>query len=608
MKKYGFGYSIISKRTAIAGGVSPSIVLNPVASVPYAVAGQTLSCTEGSWSGTEPITKTFQLQSSSNGVSGWSNVTGATSSTYIIPNSAAQLLFYRWAVTGNNGIGAPVVAYSNVIGGVDSEANTHYNRVIADSGVLTYGLIGVDTYLKSIKYIYNISALSTKFVALRQLDYLGYKIGSGSGVTTGGRAVQTVYSALGAVGDYVQNTTTVQPALAAWSVGENYLSTFDGVTNGCWSSAKANPNNSKITIIVRFRKASNINSPLCSHGDGSINWLLQTSSSIHQPSLSLADGSTHFATASLGANFNGYLRLIVTTSGSDLLLNYSSSSDGVTYTALGAQVTAAGKSGQIGSASRSFRIGARSNFHNGISAEYLMAQVYDANDTLLFNFNPNSYNRSVNQTSWTASTGETYTLSTATATTGLKAMIVDQTMIQGNGTTMGMQAASLSINTLQFTEYNVWRKFLNSAVSGSTGILKEFGSNVASSHGYASAPNEAPNTESIYTSSNGGLNGTSWQNTSTLLKVNTFEGNILGVPYEQNLLTNNVQTPFNAIQSSGGNTTAIVATGQNLLARNNATGLWLNAIWIADALTVTTDTSGEKAGIYNLLADYSNII
>jgi hypothetical protein len=69
-----------------------------------------------------------------------------------------------------------------------------------------------------------------------------------------------------------------------------------------------------------------------------------------------------------------------------------------------------------------------------------------------------------------------------------------------------------------------------------------------------------------------------------------------------------VTNTFNAIQAVGVNTTNIVATGQNLLARNNAASLWLNAIWVGDAMTNTTDTSTERANFYNLLADLTNII
>lgn len=601
--------NVINSRRVVSGGVGPSNVVAPVASVPYAIAGQIISVTNGTWSGTPTINYSYQLESSANGVSGWSNVGGATSNTYLIPNSAAQLLFYRWAVTASNGIGSPVVAYSNVIGGVDSQANTHFNRVTADSGVMTYGLVGVDTYIKSIKFIYNITDITTKFTYLRQLDYLGYKIGNGSGTTTLNRAVQTIYSACGVSGDLRQTSTTAQPALAAWSTGQNFLATFAGINNGMTSTARANPNNTKLTAIVQFRKLTQGNLQLITHGDNvGVNWTIFPNGT-NNIAFQLADGSNFASTAAINpSTFNGYVRVIVTTSGSDLLINYATSTDGVNYSALGSQVTATGKAGQIGSTSRPFAIGARSGFHTGAAAEYLSAQVYDSTDTLIFNWNPNLYNRSVNQTQFTASTGETYTLNVNTGATGLKAMIVDQTMIQGNGTTMGMQAASLAMNTATFTQYTVWRKYQNVITAGSSGILNEFGSNVSSGQGIAFNPNDPANNESLYTNSNGGLNGTSWQSTSTALKLSTFEGDVNGTPYEQGLRTNNAANTFNAVQASGANTAAISATGDNLLARNNAASLWLNAVYTGSAMSIATDTNTEKSNMYNYLAALANII
>jgi hypothetical protein len=583
-----------------SGGNAPVNILAPLISAPYYVAGQTITTTNGTWSGDAPITYSYQWQVSANGVSGWINV-GTNLNTILISSGSSQLLFYRCVVTASNGIGSPVSANSNVAGGVDSEANTHFNRVTTDSGVMTYGLIGVDTYIKSIKYIYNISTLSTKFVSLRQLDYLGYKVGSGSG-STAGRSVQTVYSALGASGNYIQTTTTAQPALSAWNQ-RNFVSGFaSSDTRILVSNSKTNPNNTKLTVIIEAYKANTQFGALIAHGT---NWRIDLSGA-RLLRFYFSDGTISSSTTSLTSDgLNGYLRLIVTTSGSDLVLNWATSTDGVNYTAFGSQVTAAGKAGLIGSASQTLSVGGYSSPCQG---DYYQAQVFDSTDTLIFNCQPSTYNRAVNSTQFTASTAETYTLQNGTGATGLKNMIVDQTMIQGNGTTMGMQAASLSINTLQFTEYNVWRKFSNAITAGSNGVLKEFGSNASLNQGFAYIPNEGFNLESIYTNSNGGLNGTSWQSNSLLLKVSTFEGDINGLIFEQNLLTNNVQNTFNAVQAAGVNTTAIVSTAQNLFARNNAASSWLNAIWVADALTITTDTSGEKAGIYNLLATESNII
>jgi hypothetical protein len=595
--------------TGGGGGTPPVNAVAPAISAPYYVSGQIITTTDGTWSGDLPITFSYQWQSSADGLTGWTNV-GTNANTYMIPTSAAQLLFYRCVVTGNNSFGS-ASANSNVAGGVDSEALAHFNRVTTDSGVMTYGLIGVDTYIKLTKFIYNITTLSTKFTALRQLDYLGYKAGSGSGLTAG-RAVQRIYSALGVSGDYVQNTTTAQPALGAWNQ-RNFISVFGGNLNRVQSGNRANPNRTSITIIVEcqdLRYGVN-NSGFISHGN---NWdiVVGTSGAFRFFRLRLADASSvdcnaNIPNSNIGTPFNGFVRVQAQNSGSDLLVNFATSTDGITYTPMGTQVTAVGKANQIGSASAPLQVGGIQDGSTQVG-NFFQAQVYDSTNALLFNCQPSTYNRTANQTQFTASTGEVYTLQTSTAATGLKAMIVDQTMIQSNGTTMGMQAASLSINTSVFTQYNVWRKYSNVITAGAYGMLNEFGSGTFLGQGISFIPNENVNTESLYTSSNGGLNGTSWQSTSTALKVSIFEGDINGSPYEQTLRTNDVTNTFNAIQAVGVNTTNIVATGQNLLARNNAASLWLNAIWVGDAMTNTTDTSTERANFYNLLADLTNII
>jgi hypothetical protein len=48
-------------------------------------------------------------------------------------------------------------------------------------------------------------------------------------------------------------------------------------------------------------------------------------------------------------------------------------------------------------------------------------------------FNPNQYNAATSQTQWTSSTGEVWTINTGTATTGYKGVLVNRTIVQGDG-------------------------------------------------------------------------------------------------------------------------------------------------------------------------------
>ena len=61
--------------------------------------------------------------------------------------------------------------------GIDSQAQAHYNRVIADGGVIPKGLAGCSAYFTAVKAIYATSDITTAIAAAYEPDYLGYKIG-----------------------------------------------------------------------------------------------------------------------------------------------------------------------------------------------------------------------------------------------------------------------------------------------------------------------------------------------------------------------------------------------------------------------------------------------
>ena len=76
-----------------------------------AKVGQTLTTTDGTWTGTPTPTYTRQWQVSDNGTSGWSNISGATSSTYTILTAQAGK-YIRSKITATNDAGA-VDAFSS---------------------------------------------------------------------------------------------------------------------------------------------------------------------------------------------------------------------------------------------------------------------------------------------------------------------------------------------------------------------------------------------------------------------------------------------------------------------------------------------------------------
>jgi alpha-tubulin suppressor-like RCC1 family protein len=102
----GNTHSIASK----VGVILPANTVAPSVSG-TAKVGQTLTTTDGTWTGTPTPSYTRQWQVSDNGTSGWSNISGATSSTYVITSSEASK-YIRSKITATNDAGA-VDAFSS---------------------------------------------------------------------------------------------------------------------------------------------------------------------------------------------------------------------------------------------------------------------------------------------------------------------------------------------------------------------------------------------------------------------------------------------------------------------------------------------------------------
>lgn len=80
--------------------IAPTITTNPTISG-TAKVGQTLTATAGDTTGTPPPTSTFQWQRSDNGTSGWSDISGATGTTYVLV-SADETKYLRVEQTATN--------------------------------------------------------------------------------------------------------------------------------------------------------------------------------------------------------------------------------------------------------------------------------------------------------------------------------------------------------------------------------------------------------------------------------------------------------------------------------------------------------------------------
>jgi hypothetical protein len=128
--------------------------------------------------------------------------------------------------------------------------------------------------------------------------------------------------------------------------------------------------------------------------------------------------------------------------------NYSwwTSTDGITFTQVGLNVVDIVVTKAI---TAPLRIGQGVNFYASpcVMKTYRARFYNDATQTtLISDFNPNQYNAATSQTQWVSTSGETWTINVGTATTGYKGVLVNRTIVQGDGVDDGMASGTLNIS------------------------------------------------------------------------------------------------------------------------------------------------------------------
>ena len=351
-------------------------------------------------------------------------------------------------------------------GGIDAQAQAHYDRVIADGGVVPSGSSGVNAFYNAVKTIYGTTDITTAVSVGLDAQYLGYKLGAGAGATSG-QAVQKLYSCAGSSGDVVQTTAASQPLLLAHSgaSSDNYWYGSGVGNNFCSTpSASANQITGDIEIIVDVQTNNwtpSIQSTLVSKwkdtGGSNYSYLVRL----------MADGSLRLLTSPDGSNAvdavsdasvpfsngdKGYLKFVrdVNNGAGGNSTYFYTSTDRINWTQLGSTITSAGTT-SIFAGTTPLQIGA--NDTNGtlnpfIGSIYRATIANSIGGTPVVDFNPSSYNASTSQTQWTSTTGEVWTINTGTATTGYKGVLVDRTTTQGDGIDDFMQSGTLTSFTV----------------------------------------------------------------------------------------------------------------------------------------------------------------
>jgi hypothetical protein len=332
--------------------------------------------------------------------------------------------------------------FSFISGGaaIDAQAQAHFDRVIADGGLIPSGLSGVNAFFTTVKTIYATSDITTAISVGLDAQVLGYKLGAGAG-TTAGQAAQKLYSCSGASGDVVQTTAASQPLLLVHS-GANYW--YSGATNENYLST----NNSVPTtfsgdfdVKIRLQNLSTSGTSVFISkrgGGGGFVFYVNATTGILSVEPYAVD-----STVGISNNFSGWLRIIKTSSYIQFLTG--DNTENPTFTQLGAAIF-----GTFGNPSGNTDILGIGGIYNTSTPSYFpvlgkILRVTKANSidgSPVFDCNPNTYNAATSQTQWTSSTGEVWTINTDTATTGYKGVLVDRTITMGDGINDSLESLS----------------------------------------------------------------------------------------------------------------------------------------------------------------------
>ena len=286
--------------------------------------------------------------------------------------------------------------------GVDAQAQVHYNRVIADGGVVPSGLSGVNAFFSAVKAIYGTSDINTAISAAYDAHYLGYKLGAGSG-TTLGQAAQKLYAPKGIFGGIGTGSAFYDSV----GVTSNFINTPSiGIDTNSGMSVDV-----KVALVSGVTYTSNW---ICSNDNGSTNRnMFLGFTSPNRTLIVYWSNLTRFAssTIALSDGFDGWIRCSLETSGSDMLVRFFTSLDGITYTQLGTTVTNSGGANTFQTSNAPFNITGNGGA-NIVTGKIYRVIYRNASGVVRADFNANQY---TGANTWTSTTSEVWTVNSTGA-------------------------------------------------------------------------------------------------------------------------------------------------------------------------------------------------
>lgn len=471
------------------------------------------------------------------------------------------------------GIGVPLYRFSGV--SIDAQAQAHYNRVIADGGVIPAGLLGCNSFFVSIKNVYSVTDITTALSVGYDPHYLGFKMGAGSGVTLG-QAARKLYSCCGASGDLEQATAASQPLLLEHS-GVNYWQAV-----GLAANFVSTPNATANQITGNIEITAQIN-PLTLNIDQNIvnksgvagstmgyNFFLNSGGGLSfsfSPTGSVASRTTVASTASLtsvGLSANTIFWVKVTRNATNGSIEFFTSTNGITFSQLGTTINSI--VGNLFNSTEQLNIGTWGNVLHFFSGKIYRSSISNSiGGNPVVDFNPASYNAATSQTQWTSATGEVWTINTGTASTGYKGVLVDRTTVQGDGID-DLLSNSLS-STQPYTEYIAHNRL------GTGNLIRK------------ATGNSLSHNASVYRLNNG-VN-LDLSNTSRLLQLITVRNN-----------SSNSGLAINNGAETTGNAGANNGTDIALIQGNIELNTYLQSIF--------NDTNAQRLAMFNAIKPFNN--
>jgi len=475
--------------------------------------------------------------------------------------------------------------------GIDADATTIYNRIIADGGVSN--LTRLNFFVKGLKTIYGSLA---NVPVCYDAHWIGYKLGSGTGATAG-QAAAKLYS-LTVAGDAVQTTAASQPLLLAHNgaSSDNYWWVTTAGSSGTSLCSTPDASANQITGSIEFTAKFSTSTPtLGLFLIGKDTTSIRGYNFVYNNgilSIALRKGGS-FAGYNSTASFSLAVNQIIYVKGNYNSItgniNFFTSNDGISYTQLGATVSAG--AGAIDSVSTAVSVGAFGNgnglTHNGVNI-YRATISNSIGGTPVVDFNPASYNASTSQTAWTSATGEVWTINTGTATSGYKGVLVDRTVVQGDGIDDSMETANSVWGSVSSVYSAI--KFINLNTKLGTSV----DSNLAN---IAIQKYEGIDAVNNYFVFQGGIN----------INTNVSSRNNLNTLYNSVRNGSSSALNFNNGTSTTGTLNTAISTGVRILAnRGNTPTLFTNGNLNTILISSSADSGATRTATYNLIRSLNN--